>query len=343
MQLNNKQSVLSCCFASVVALLSQIFGKTTIRECVKKVRAIKTVGLMLVVLLAVMLSLGCVNVPRVQGAKSSTVALWHLDEIEPSEYSEITPDTVGYNHGTVGGDTALVEGKFGNALQFNTGGYVYVPIAFLVGFPPTPEPIYIPVSPNLDIQKELKIEAWINVQGFTNASYNNIVVKCTRTGPLVENVTRVFGLAVKPSIEQENAGVLSGCVFTDSEGFNEILTTKPVISLNKWINVAFTRTSTGMHLYVDGKEQDVTAIEGVQNPTGLIINGTEVYIGHDSKITIDEVEISDLAPELQVLSSQIDIGNNLLIAVIVVVVVFATAWVLRKAIQMWVIYSKSRD
>ncbi|WNZ29931.1 MAG: hypothetical protein IAX21_03480 [Candidatus Bathyarchaeota archaeon] len=265
-----------------------------------------------------------------------------MDEILPSGYSTITPDSTGYNNGTVGGDITIVEGKFDKAFKFKTSGYVYVPIRFLVGFPPTPEPIYVPISPNLDIQEELKIEAWINVQSFTNATYNNIVVKCTRNGSLVEDVTRVFGLAVKPSPENKNLGVLSGCVNTDASGFNEILTTKPVISLNTWINVAFTRTSTGLHLYVNGEEQTVTVIEGVRNPVGSILNGTEVYIGHDSEMTIDEVKISDLAPQ-QILASQIDIGDNLLIAVIVAVVVFSTAWVLRKAIQMWVIYSKSRD
>jgi len=283
------------------------------------------------------------GLPIAQCADAKTVGQWHLDEVTAADYMEITPDAMGVNHGTVGGEPALVEGKCGKALDFSQGSFVYVPIAFLVGFPPTPQPIYIPVSANLDIQKELKIEAWINVEAFTDASYNNIVVKVTRTGPEVEDVTRVFGLAVKPSPEQNGKGVLSGCVFTDSGGFNEILTIEPVVSLNQWINVAFTRTSTGMHLYVNGEEQNVKAIEGVQNPQGSIINGTEVYIGHDSEAIIDEVKISDLAPEKQVLSSQIDIGNNMLLAIVIVVVVFATAWVLRKFIQTWVIYSKSRN
>jgi len=297
-------------------------------------------------LLVITLSLGFVNLAKAQySADAYTVGLWHLDEVKPDEYMEITPDAMGYNHGTLGGETtpALVEGKFEKALSFDESSFVYVPISFLVGFPPTPEPIYIPISPGLDIQKELKIEAWINVQAFTNASYNNIVVKCTRTDPQWESITRVAGLAVKPNLEQNGTGVLSGCVFTDSGGFNEIVTTEPVISLNQWTNVAFTRTSTGMHLYVNGEEQNVKPICGVQNPTGSIINGTEVYIGHDSEVIIDEVRISDLAPEKQVLLSQIDIGNNLLIAVVIGVVVLATAWVLRKAIQMWVIYSKSRN
>jgi hypothetical protein len=297
------------------------------------------------ILLVIALSVVFVNLPKAQCAEAYTVGLWHLDEIQPDEYMEITPDAMGYNHGTLGGEPppALVEGKFGKAFSFNISSFVYVPISFLVGFPPTPEPIYIPVSPSLDIQKELKIEAWINVRAFTDASYNNIVVKCMRTDPQWESVTRLFGLAVKQSLEQNGVGVLSGCVFTDSGGFNEIVTTEQVISLNQWINVAFTRTSTGMHLYVNGEEQNVKAIYGVQNPAGSIINGTEVYIGHDSEVIIDEVRISDLAPEKQVVAAQIDIGNNLLVAVVIAVVAFATAWVLRKAIQMWVIYSKSRD
>jgi hypothetical protein len=271
------------------------------------------------------------------------VGLWHLDDVQPEDYMEITPDAMGYNHGTLGGEKhpTLVEGKFGKALSFDLTGFVYVPISFLVGFPPTPEPIYIPVSPSLDIQKELRIEAWINVQDFTNATYNNIVVKCTRTDSGYENVTRVFGLAVKQQ-EQSDAGVLSGCVYKDEGGFNEIVTTEPVVSLNQWMNVAFTRTSDGMHLYVNGEEQTVKAVEGVQNPVGSIINGTEVYIGHDSAVIIDETKIVDLAPA-EVVAAQIDIGNNMLLAIVIAVVVFATAWVLLKAIQMWVIYSKSRN
>jgi hypothetical protein len=295
------------------------------------------------VMLLVVLTVGCVNFAEAQSsADAYTVGLWHFDEVKPDGYMEVTPDAVGYNQGTLGGEVhpRLVEGKFGKALSFDVSSFVYVPISFLVGFPPTPEPIYIPISPSLNIQKELKIEAWINVQAFTNASYNNIIVKCTRADPGYENVTRVFGLAVKPSAEHDGGGVLSGCVYTDESGFNEIVTTDTVVSLNQWINVAFTRTSTGMHLYVNGEEQNVKVAEGVQNPAGSIINGTEVYIGHDSDVIIDEAKISDLAPE-EVVSSQIDIGNNMLIAVVVGVVVFAAAWVLRKAIQMWVIYSKS--
>ena len=275
-----------------------------------------------------------------------TIGLWHLDEINPNGYQEITPDATGINSGIVGVDTSnmLVEGKFDKALYFDGHNFVYVPISFLVGFPPSPQPIYIPISPNLDIQEEIKIEAWINVQGYTDAAYNNIVVKCTRDEPNWESTSRLVGLAVRAGADEDGIevpqGTLSGFVTTDSGGFNEIVTTTPVITLNQWTHVTFERTATGMHLYVNGYEQTIRAIHGTQNPQGSLRNGTEVYFGHDSKVIIDEVKISNLDPDTEVAESAIDIGPNLMILVIVVSAIFAAAWLLRRAIQMMVFRSK---
>jgi hypothetical protein len=307
-------------------------------------------GLMLTLLLTSMLSMAFIASVKAQDSVDPyTVGLWHLDEVIPDGYREITPDATGNNPGTlVGAPTTpmLVEGKFDKALNFDGNSSVYVPIRFLVGFPPSPQPIYIPISTSLDVPKEIKIEAWLNVHGFKNVTYNNIVVKCTRTDASWQNVTRIYGIAVKAGLPQNGCtvptGALSGYVFTDTGGFNEIVTTKPVVPLNEWIHVAFTRSlATGMHIYVNGVEQNVKAIYGTQNPTGSIINGTELYFGHDAEVTIDEVSISNLAPESQAVLSQIDIGPNLLVAAIVVAVIFATAWLLRRAIQMWVIRSRS--
>jgi len=306
--------------------------------------------LMLALLLTSLLSLAfAASVEAQDSASSCTVGLWHLDEILPDGYNEVTPDATGQNPGTlvhVPEAPVLVEGKFGKAMEFDGKNGVYIPIRFLVGFPPSPQPIYIPVSTSLDISKEVKVEAWINVQGFKNVTYNNIVVKCTRTDASSENVTRIYGIAVKAGIPQNGyavpTGALSGYVYTDTDGFNEIVTTEPVVPLNEWIHVAFTRSlATGMHLYVNGVEQAVTALYGKQNPAGSMINGTEVYFGHDAEVTMDEVRISDLAPEQQTAMAQIDIGPNLLAAIIAVALIFATAWLLRRAIQMWIIRSRS--
>lgn len=316
----------------------------------EKIESKKATRLMLALFLTSMLNMAFIASVKAQNtADPYTVGLWHLDEVLPDGYREITPDATGRNPGTlVAAPTApmLVEGKFGKALSFDGSNGVYVPIRFLVGFPPSPQPIYIPVSTSLDIQKEIKIEAWINVQGFKNVTYNNIVVKCTRTDASSENVTRIYGIAVKAGLPQNGyavpAGALSGYVFTDTGGFNEIVTTEPVVPLNEWIHVTFKRDlATGMHLYVNGVEQTVKAIYGTQNPTGSMINGTELYFGHDAMVTMDEVRINDLAPESQTVTAQIDIGPNLLAAIIAVALIFATAWLLRRAIQMWTIRSKS--
>jgi len=278
-----------------------------------------------------------------------TVGLWHLDEVIPDGYTETTPDATGNNPGTlIAAPTApvLVEGKFDKALRFDGDNGVYVPIRFLVGFPPTPEPIYIPISTNLNIQKEIEIEAWINVRAFKNVTYNAIVAECTRDDPSWDSVTRICGIAVKAGISQNGhsvpMGALSGFVHTDIGGFNEIVTTESVVPLNEWIHVKFTRSLVkGMHLYVNGVDQAVKTIYGTQNPTGSIIDGTEFYFGHDALVTMDEIHISDLAPESQTVAAQIDIGPNILIAVIAVALIFAVAWLLRRAIQMWVIRSRS--
>ena len=306
-------------------------------------------GFMMIMLVASMLSLVFVTSAKGQDSLSPyTVGVWHLDEVLPAEYREITPDETGMNPGTlVSAPSApeLVEGKFKKAMKFDGNNGVYVPIRFLVGFPPSPQPIYVPISTSLDVQKNLKIEAWINVESFKDVTYNNIVVKCTRDGSQTENTTRIYGLAIKGTSNENgqkvHVGALSGCIFTDVGGFNEIVTTDWVVPLNKWIHVGFTRSlATGMHLYVDGVEKNVKAVHGTQNPAGLIRNGTEVYFGHDSEATIDEIRISNLAPDSQTAMAQIDIGPNMLVALIVVTVIMATALVLRRAIQMWAIHSK---
>ncbi len=316
----------------------------------KKPKSKAITWLMLTLLLTSLLSMALIASAKAQdSADPYTVGLWHLNEVLPDGYREITPDATGQNPGIlVPAPTApaLVEGKFDKAMNFDGNNGVYVPIRFLVGFPPSPQPIYIPISTSLDILKEIKIEAWINVHGFKNVTYNNIVVKCTRYDASWENVTRIYGIAVKAGIPENGytvpEGALSGYVYTDTGGFNEIVSTEPVVPLNEWIHVAFTRNlATGMHIYVNGVEKPVKTIYGTQNPTGSIINGTELYFGHDSEVTMDEVHISNLAPEPQTVAAQIDIGPNLLVAVIVVAVIFAAAWLLRRAIQMWVIRSRS--
>ena len=84
-------------------------------------------------------------------AQSSGVTLgyWSLDEIRSDGYTIVTSDSTGVNHGTLGVDPLpmLVDGKFGKAMQFDGNNFLYIPISFIVGFPPSPQPIYMPISP----------------------------------------------------------------------------------------------------------------------------------------------------------------------------------------------------
>lgn len=275
-----------------------------------------------------------------------TVGYWQLDEHKPSGYNVVTPDATGVNVGIVVGhpEPSLVEGKFDKAMQFDGANGVYIPIKFVVGFPPTPQPIYMPISADLDVQKQVSVQAWINLPAVKDVDYNNIVVKCDHPDQACawENTVRVLGIAVRAGEpkagESYVEGALSGFVYTDQSGYNEIVTSQP-IALNQWTHIEFTRTTSGMHLYVNGYEQEVNVLHGVKNPQGKIINGTEIYFGHDSLAIIDDVRIIDLEPE--VTEAAFDIGPNVLIAAIVIAVVFAVAWFLRRAVQIWLVRPKS--
>ncbi len=260
-----------------------------------------------------------------------TVALWHFDEI-------YTPDaTDKENIGILGGSPppTLVEGKFGKALSFDGKNFLYVPF-----------------SSSLYTPKEITIEAWIYVNALRNITYNNILVICYSAGLEWQTVTRICGIALTPSTTDK--GFLRGYVYTDKERFNEIVTVEPVIPLNQWVHVAFTRSKvTGMHLYVNGEEKETEVTWGVQNPTGNILRGTEIYFGHDAEFIIDEPRICDTAlepsqfiisnaPEMAVSRTEIDIGPNLMLAIIIAAIAFAVAWILRRVIQTWGISSKSR-
>jgi parallel beta-helix repeat protein len=214
-------------------------------------------------------------------------ASWSLDSIE-SNY--VTADATGANPAVLGTTAAnvsftpkLVEGKFGKALSFDGNSYAYVPSSL-----------------SLAIPDDITIDAWVYANQFKNVTYNTIVAEAVGTTAKYE--TRILGLAINgvaPSNGTAPAlGALRGYVTTDTAGFNEIMTTQLVISLNEWTHVVFTRSlKTGMHLYVNGVEQNVTVTAGTQNPTGSMEQMTGLYIGHDSMSTIENVQILNVATE----------------------------------------------
>jgi parallel beta-helix repeat protein len=221
-------------------------------------------------------------------AKGPLVSLWHFDEVQPNL---VTEDSVSHNDailGSVSGNLnftpSLVAGKFDNALSFDGWAYVYVP-----------------PSPSLEIREEITIDVWVYFKEFKNVTYSNVAIQALREDQGYPN--RIVGLAVN-GMEPKNStspavGALRGYVVTNTEGFNEIVTTEPVIHLNKWTHVVFTRSLTsGMHLYVNGEEKAVRVTEGKQNPTGTIKRNAILYIGHDANVIIDELSISNVAMQV---------------------------------------------
>lgn len=218
---------------------------------------------------------------------NSTVAFWSFDEVKPNG---VTPDETGLNFAVVGTSTGdfsftptLVDGKFKKALSFDGAAYVNTPIL-----------------PHLEIPMETTIDVWINVQQFKNVKYNNIIVECVRTRASLPE--RTFGLAVNGKSLDETVGIPQGAllafVSTETGGLNEIATIEPVVALNQWMHVVFTRSlSNGMHIYVNGEEQSIRVISGDQNPKGPIKRETELYIGHDAVCLIDELSLYNMALE----------------------------------------------
>jgi nitrous oxidase accessory protein NosD len=232
--------------------------------------------------------------PSTVGA-DHVVALWHFDSVGPSGE---TPDATG-NNPVVLGDAkgnitcppkpVYVQGKYDQALLFDI-----------------PEYIYGSASPSLDIGGDITLDVWVNVTALENTTYNNFIVYGART--LDKYQSRVWGFGVNgQDPENETSGppgAIQGYVYTES-GYNEIVTLEPAIQLNTWEHVVFTRSQvSGMHIYVNGKEQTIKVVYGVQNPTGPIKLGTELNIGHDYIGVIDELKVTNIATEPQTVTPE---------------------------------------
>ena len=214
---------------------------------------------------------------------NSVVASWSLGTVYASL---VTPDATGNNPAVLGSEIpsynytpALVPGKFGEALNFTGNAYATV------------HP-----SPSLETPGDVTIDAWVNVQAIKGVPYNNIFIEAVRT--TATEPTRTLGLAINGQTP-ENAsspplGALRGYVVTPN-GLNEIDTTTALPN-DTWVHVVFTRsTATGMHIYVNGVEQPVMIVNGTANPKGSIQSPTDIYIGHDSKTEIEDLQISNMA------------------------------------------------
>ena len=224
------------------------------------------------------------EIPSIQATQDTVVASWSFNTVEASL---VTPDEMGNNPAVLGSETAVynytpaqVPGKFGQALDFNGN-------------------VYAAVHPSLSLEtpNEVTIDAWINLQEIkSGVAYNNIFIEALRTTAALP--TRTLGLAINGETPENTSapaiGALRGYVVT-LNGLNEIVTIE-ALPFNTWVHVVFTRsTATGMQIYVNGQEQAVMVTAGSANPSGPIQRATNIYIGHDATVAIDELKISNAA------------------------------------------------
>ena len=220
--------------------------------------------------------------PQAPEIQDGLVAYWTFDSIDATG---ISPDQTGKNPAILGSEgrdrsylPQTVPGEVGEALAFDGQQYVNVLL-----------------SPSMEISGEVTVDVWINVQDYKEIPYNNIIVDARRGPESYPN--RTFGVALNGEPPQNSSsaevGAIRGYILT-SEGLNEIVTTHSAIELDKWTHIVFTRSlQTGMHIYVDGQEQEITVTNGTQNPQGATLRQTETYIGHDAICTIDELKLSN--------------------------------------------------
>ncbi len=209
---------------------------------------------------------------------TGTIAAWDFDEMNSDGVVADLAD--GNDMVLAGNQSMLAAGVEGTGVQFNGTSYGFVA-----------------PSSTLTITGEVTIDAWVSIQQYKQVEYNTIFVDSVRTTTTYP--FRLWGLAINGVASTNGSEPAVGAMrgfFTDDKGvFSEIDTTT-AIPLNAWTHVVFVRSLTdGMHIYLNGTEQNVTVFAGSQNPTGVAAQGNECYIGHDSFSTIDDISISNVA------------------------------------------------
>ena len=107
-------------------------------------------GKILIVVLALVMTSGfmCTNMAKAQVVTDGLVSYWTLDRVDID--GETVKDVWGNNDGIIAGDPKIVEGKIGQALEFDGDDFVDIPGT---------------ESLDLNGRKELTVTVWVNVQG----------------------------------------------------------------------------------------------------------------------------------------------------------------------------------
>ncbi len=173
------------------------------------------------------------------------------------------------NDGTLGGDPASVEGKFGGALMFDA----------------VDDQVVVPTNETLDIEDEITMMTWINPGPNLTADWRTIIGK---------SPTSVLGNATfSYDIRTDNSGLLRFSL--NIGGWQYIFGPMPVEGT--WYHIAGTYDGQEMVFYVDGEPVGTTQTSGKINVTpdpvcvGNIVNAAGGGSNEYWSGIIDEVRI----------------------------------------------------
>ena len=174
------------------------------------------------------------------------VSYWPLDK--STIKSDTVEDVWGENDGTLKGGAKIVQGKVGDALEFNGSDGV----------------VEIPGTKSLELngKKQLTAAAWVNVQGHSGSCCDPIVAQRDASGWALRYDQRDGGAEIEFIVHNPNwAG--------DGADFGA-----PVPKKGEWHFITGVLTGDKLLIYVDDKLEDETAFAGA-----IVSNSSETEIG----------------------------------------------------------------
>ena len=206
------------------------------------------------------------NATKAQLVKDGLVSYWPLDKATID--GDTVEDIVGENDGTLKGGAKIVEGKVGEALEFDGAD----------------DHVDIPGTKSLELngKKQLTAAAWINVQGHSGGCCDPIIAQRDASGWALRYDQRDGGAEIE-FIVHNPSWVGDGANFG-----------APVPKKGEWHFVTGVLTGDELLIYVDDKLENEIAFAGA-----IVSNSSETEIGGalDGYFMglIDEVLIYDKA------------------------------------------------
>lgn len=187
--------------------------------------------------------------------KNGLVSYWSFNKADID--GEVVKDSFGSNHGVMKGKPKMVEGKVGEALEFDGSSYVEVPD-----------------NKSLQLWETYTLEAWI-------------FQKESRSSRIIDKITA--GTADGPHLDTHPGTKLRSCA-------GSCFSTKSDYSLKEWHYAAMTFDKGNVVLYLDGKADGEGKTNSPLSGNTLSLkiaadsNGQNLFVG-----IIDEVRVYNRA------------------------------------------------